>query len=257
MANINTTIINGELVLPSSSSVTVSTSSQTFWFKGDDGFDFNRMTVNGNSVTPQLLSSAVTVNISTSYSTHSGSTRNLIDGSTSTYWWGGNAQTAGQYVLFTFSRPITLKSFSTTSSHSRDYPKPNNVLQVSSDNVTWTTVGTFQNAQTSTFTGITNARNVRYARIYATSSISNWLYLNEVSYTYDIEDLYQYVLTNISSDVEVRIVFGSEFTAYIKAADNRFVEHTATLIKGDGGWNESSIGDLYIHLKNKDILFSK
>ena len=48
--NINTTIINGELLVPSASTITIETSSQTFQFKGIDGLGFNKMVINDNVV---------------------------------------------------------------------------------------------------------------------------------------------------------------------------------------------------------------
>ena len=254
--NINTTIVNGELMQPSSSAVTITSSSQIFQFKGDDGFDFNKMTVNGNQVTPQLLTTA-NVSLSTNYSTYEGALNNMLDGSSNTHWWSGNAQLSGYYVLLTFSAPITLTSFSTISTKANDYPHSNNVLQVSADNASWTTIGTFEDAQTSTFTGITNAVGVKYVRIYAQSSISNWLYINQINFTYEINGIYQYILSNITENVEVKILFGDEYALYMKTNDGKFTEHSVTFINKNGTWAESTMSELYNHLKNKTILYSK
>lgn len=253
--NINTTIINGELLVPSASAITIETSSQTFQFKGNDGLSFNKMVVNDNIVNPELLTEA-NVSISTNYGTYRGSLNNLLDGSSSTIWWSNQAQLSGKYILLTFSAPITLTSFSTISTHKSDYVHSNNVLQVSSDNSSWTTIGTFENTQTSSFTGITNAVDIKYVRIYAQSDVSNWLQLSQISFTYEINGIYQYTLTNISSNINVRIVFGPESTIYVKTNDGKFTEHVATFVNVDGSWSEVPIEQLYIYLKNKTILYN-
>lgn len=160
-------------------------------------------------------------------------------------------------MLLTFSAPITLTSFSTISTKANDYPHSNNVLQVSADNVSWTTIGTFENAQTNTFTGITNAVGVKYVRIYAQSSISNWLYINQINFTYEINGIYQYILSNITENVEVKILFGDEYALYMKTNDGKFTEHSVTFINKNGTWTESTMSELYNHLKNKTILYSK
>lgn len=253
--NINTTIINGELLTPSASTITIEASQQTFQFKGSDGLGFNKMVVNDNVVNPELLTEA-DVSISTNYGTYRGSINNLLDGSSSSIWWSSQAQLAGKYILLTFSVPITLTSFETISNHSSDYVQSNNVLQVSSDNSSWTTIGTFENAQTTSFTRITNAVDIKYVRIYAQSGVSNWLQLSQISFTYEMADIYQYSLTNISSDVNVRIVFGPESTIYVKTSDGNFTEHDATFVNIDGSWVEMPIEQLYIYLKNKTILYN-
>ena len=147
--------------------------------------------------------------------------------------------------------PITLTSFETISNHTSDYVHSNNVLQVSSDNSSWTTIGTFENTQTTSFTGITNAVDIKYVRIYAQSGISNWLQLSQISFTYEMADIYQYSLTNISSDVNVRIVFGPESAIYVKTNDGNFTEQDATFVNIDGSWVEMPIEQLYIYLKNR------
>ena len=51
--NVNTTIKNGTLISPTvESKEVVEGSSYTINFKGDEGFSFNKMTINGVAVTP-------------------------------------------------------------------------------------------------------------------------------------------------------------------------------------------------------------
>jgi len=145
----------------------------------------------------------VTWTVSTNYSTYQTyALSNINDGDTSTYFWSNGAQTTGYYVLVTFSDYVNLKSFSTYSSNSTDMPKDCNELQVSVDGSSWNTVGTFTNTATSTFSDIGDVgKGIKYARIYATSTISNWLVINEITMDYSSvnggsSDNYRFTLTS-------------------------------------------------------------
>lgn len=129
----------------------------------------------------------ITWSLSTNYSTYqSYSLSNANDGNTSTYFWSAEAQASDKYVLVTFSDYVDMTSFSTYSSNANDYPNTCNELQVSADGSNWTKIGDFQASQTSTFTDITDAQRIKYARIYGTGSTSgkNWLVINEITIEY-------------------------------------------------------------------------
>lgn len=223
--NVNTTIKNGTLISPTvESKEVVEGSSYTINFKGDEGFSFNKMTINGVAVTPTETKTegSATWSVSTNYSTYSSySLDNINDGDTSTYWWSSNAQSTGYYVLVTFSTPVTLNSFSTYSSNSTDYPHSINELQVSSDGTNWTTIGNFTDTATSTFSNLSQ-ENVLYVRIYANGSVDNWLVINEITMDYTVvgETTYSYTIPNILEDKQVVIIFGEDSSYKLEIKQN-------------------------------------
>lgn len=209
--------------------------SHTLWFNPtDSSYDLLTMTVGGNDVEPTLgkyttytigTTSTTTYKVSTNYSTYlTYYLANAYDGDESTYFWSSEAQATGKYILITFDSAIYLNSFSTYSTSSTDYPKTCNVLQVSSDGSTWEDVGTFQASTTSTFSSIN--KTCKYVRIYATSSISNWLVLNEITMGYyDITensvDAYYYTISSVDSDIAVVIEYGeASQKLYLKTGDS-------------------------------------
>lgn len=133
--------------------------------------------------------------ISTNYGTYAGDISNLKSTSTSTYWWSSENQSTGKYILMTFDAPVTLTSFVTYCSKSGDRLNTNNILQVSSDGSNWTQVGTFKNQSTNTFTG--EWTDVKYVRIYASSSVSYWLYINYIKLTYTGNSAWTYAFTKV------------------------------------------------------------
>lgn len=233
---ITTSIEKGTLISPTTATMTANNGDNvTLYFSGDTGQPFKSLTVNGaDATTPSLVSkktygdvlttSSTTYTVSTNYSTYSSyALSNAYDGDDNSKFWSSEAQATGKYVLITFANRIHLNSFSTYSESSSDYPKTCNVLQVSSDGSTWEDVGTFQASQTSTFSNID--KDCQYVRIYATSDISNWLVINEITMDYnDIEYnevyCYAYTISSISSDTNVVIEFGKEYPIiYVKTAD--------------------------------------
>lgn len=146
------------------------------------------------------VSGDVDYEYSTNYSTYDGSLDNLKSTSTSTYWWSGESQTSGKYVLITFDSPVTLTKVVTYGSKINDYIRSNNKLQVSSDGSNWTQAGSFSNSNTNTFTGKWN--NVKYLRIYASSTQNYWLYINYITLTYEAEKSWQYSFTNIYKKID-------------------------------------------------------
>ena len=142
----------------------------------------------------------------------------------------------------------------TYSSNSTDYPNSVNKLQVSSDNTNWVDVGTFQNNQTSTFTGI-NATKIKYVRIYCDKTGNNsWLVLNSVTFTYTvpvIEEGYSYTLSNIDGDKTVEITFINTNRVLLKV-NGEYKEGTAYK-KTSGRWTAVTPKELSDYLKDKKI----
>lgn len=244
---ISTSITGGTLRSPTTASATVSGGANyEITFNGNPGYTLSSMTVNGIEVTPIIKSAPAptlpTYTVSTNYSTYQTyALSNAYDGNNSTYFWSSEAQTQGKYILITFSDFVNLKSFSTYSSNNRDYPHPGNMLQVSADNENWTDIGTFSDTQTSTFSNITNANNIKYVRIYATSNIENWLVLNEITMSYESAQLggeyYSYTISAIDSDKTVVIIFNEPDTHYVKI-DGRWRKVLTTYRKVNGAWEE-------------------
>ena len=244
---ISTSITGGALRSPTTASATVSGGANyEITFNGNPGYTLSSMTVNGVEVTPTIKSAPAptlpTYTVSTNYGTYQTNVlSNAYDGNNSTFFWSSEAQTQGKYILITFSDFINLKSFSTYSSNNRDYPHPCNMLQVSADNENWTDIGTFSDAQTSTFSNITNANNIKYVRIYATSNIENWLVLNEITMSYESAQLggeyYSYTISAIDSDKTVVIIFNEPDVHYVKV-DGRWRKVLTAYRKVNGAWEE-------------------
>ena len=244
---ISTSITGGTLRNPTVASAAVRDGANyEITFNGNPGYALSSMTVNGVEVTPTIKSAPAptlpTYTVSTNYGTYQTyALSNAYDGNNSTYFWSSEAQTQGKYILITFSDFINLKSFSTYSSNDRDYPHPCNVLQVSADNENWTDIGTFSDTQTSTFSNITNANNIKYVRIYATSNIENWLVLNEITMSYESAQLggeyYSYTISAIDSDKTVVIIFNEPDVHYVKV-DGRWRKVLTAYRKVNGAWEE-------------------
>lgn len=256
--SLSTTITNGTFAQPTTSPIDVPENSDyEILFQGDADTTFQSMTVNGTAVTPTektITPTLPTFTLSTNYGTYSGSLDNVTDDDSSTYWWASNAQATGYYILLTFSDYINLNSFSTYSSNSTDYVHSNNQLQVSADNSTWTSVGTFTDSATSTFSNI-GAKNVKYVRIYATSDIENWLYLNTITVGYESAQeagtYYSYTITSISNNIEVIVIFSKgEEALYIKL-NGAWVKIGKTYQKTNGQWIEIS----YVYDSTKKMIY--
>ena len=255
---VTTTITNGVLVNPSASEVVEGGSDLDFFFRGNDKTKFMSMKVNGAAVTVTKVagqnSSAATWTPSTNYGTYNNNAITNINDDENTYFWSNEAQSVGKYILFTFNKFIDLTGVTTYSSNSTDYPRSVNKLQVSSDNTNWVDVGTFQNSQTSTFTGI-NATKIKYVRIYCdTGGTSNWLVLNSVTFTYTvpvIEEGYSYTLSNIDGDKTVEIIFINTNRILLRV-NGAYKEGTAYK-KTSGRWTAVTPKELSDYLKDKKI----
>ena len=244
---ISTSITGGTLRNPTVASAAVRDGANyEITFNGNPSYTLSSMTVNGVKVTPTIKSASAptlpTYTVSTNYGTYQTNVlSNAYDGNNSTFFWSSEAQTQGKYILITFSDFVNLKSFSTYSSNNRDYPHPCNMLQVSADNKNWTDIGTFSDTQTSTFSNITNANNIKYVRIYATSNIENWLVLNEITMSYESAQLggeyYSYTISAIDSDKTVVIIFNEPDVHYVKV-DGRWRKVLTAYRKVNGVWEE-------------------
>lgn len=203
--SVNATITNGVITSPSSFPVDVAVgSSLTIEFGGNSGYEFASMTVNGTAVTPEIHNGSIdlsTVTATTNFGTYSGSMSNILDSDDDTYFWSNEAQTVGKYILFTFANPITLGGASFYSSNTTDYPGSNFEFQVSSDNNTWTTVGTMTDGNRTEFTDL-NYKNIKYARIYVVSGKDKWLVLNSVSFEFPPTS---YTIESVTGDTEIVI----------------------------------------------------
>ena len=255
---VTTTITNGVLVNPSASEVVEGGSDLDFFFRGNDKTKFMSMKVNGDAVTVTKVagqnSSAATWTPSTNYGTYNNNAITNVNGDENTYFWSNETQSVGKYILFTFNKFINLTGVTTYSSNSTDYPNSVNKLQVSSDNTNWVDVGTFQNNQTSTFTGI-NATKIKYVRIYCDKTGNNsWLVLNSVTFTYTvpvIEEGYSYTLSNIDGDKTVEITFINTNRVLLKV-NGEYKEGTAYK-KTSGRWTAVTPKELSDYLKDKKI----
>lgn len=244
---VTTTITGG--TLNTDASITASAGDNVLInFDPYDGYVFKSMTVNGVAATPTYVSKAkdaITVSYSTNYSTYSSySFSNCYDGSTSTNFWSAEAQSAGKYILITFSSPVDLTSFQTYSGSSTDYPNTNNYLQTSVDGgANWVDYGAFSASQTTTFSDMT-ATGINAVRIYAKSATNNWLYLNEITMVYTAHKEeettvygYSYIIADLDGDKTVVIVCEKELTdvLYVKLNDE-WVSIKHFYQKIDGEW---------------------
>lgn len=246
---ISTSITGGTLRSPTTTSASVRAGTNyEITFNGNPGYALSSMTVNGVEVTPTIKSAPAptlpTYTVSTNYGTYSTyAFSNAYDGDDSTYFWSNQAQDAGRYVLITFSDFVKLNSFSTYSSNSTDFPRSNNYLQVSTNGTNWTDIGAFSDAQTSTFSNITNANGIKYARIYAKESDPgmHWLVLNEITMSYESAQLggeyYSYTISAIDSDKTIVIIFNEPDVHYVKV-DGRWRKVLTAYRKINGSWEE-------------------
>ena len=256
---VSTSITGGTLRTPTTASMTVSDGGDCeITFNGEVDYTFSSMTVNGVEVTPIAKNAPTptpTYAVSTNYGTYSTyALSNAYDGNDSTYFWSSEAQASGKYILITFSDFVNLSSFSTYSSNSTDYLHSCNVLQVSADNSSWTDIGTFSDSQTTTFSSITNANNIKYVRIYANSTISNWLVLNEITMNYEAagvgEEYYSYTIPSVDADATVVIIFAEPPAHYVKV-DGDWKKVLTIYKKINGVWAEFE----YAHAENEKLIY--
>ena len=256
---VSTSIAGGTLRSPTTASMIVGDGDDCeITFDGDTDNTFSSMTVNGVTVTPITKNAPAPLpsyTVSTNYRTYSTyALSNAYDGDDSSYFWSSEAQASGKYILITFSDFVNLSSFSTYSSNSTDYPHSCNVLQVSADRTSWTDVGTFSDSQTTTFSDITNANNIKYVRIYASSSISNWLVINEITMSYTAagvgEEYYSYTIASVDGDKTVVIIFAEPPAYYVKI-EGAWKKVLTIYKKTDGAWTEFD----YSHADDEKLIY--
>lgn len=127
---------------------------------------------------------AVDITISTNHTTIHGSTSNIMDGDTSTYWRSGTLQTAGMHLQFEFSKVVILNGLTIqTITETRYVVKSGSTLQTSFDGSTWTTIGTFDGSTTPTFSNL--SVKCKYVRIRASTGTARALSINEVTFDYE------------------------------------------------------------------------
>ena len=138
----------------------------------------------GNAGTEQLRqydAGPPAITVSASYTTYQGALSNLVDDNTSTYWWSGTAQSTGAYVMLTFSASANITAVQVvTTNNTGDCVSSGNKLQYTQDGSTWITVGSFNGSTTCTFSNL-GLTGIKALRIYAASSASNWLCINEIT----------------------------------------------------------------------------
>lgn len=252
---VTSTITNGT-ILSDNPMVVSEGEDAVIQFNGDDGYSLKSMTVNGATVTPTYNKTDITVSYSTNYSTYSSySFDNCYDGDTSSWFWSSEAQASGKYILIEFSEAVDLSSFSTYSSSSTDMPNSVNYLQTSTDGSTWTDVGQFSGDATCTFSNI-GARGIIAVRIYAKSDVVYWLVLNEITMSYSaaIKSDYTYIISNVSEDQTVVIIFAkdTEDAAYIKLSTG-WTLVKKVYVKGSSGWTETTWDDIQTIFKTENV----
>ena len=258
---VSTSITGGTLRSPTTASMTVSGGADCeVTFNGETDYTFSSMTVNGVEVTPIIKNAPAplpTYAVSANYGTYSTyALSNAYDGDDSTYFWSNQAQDAGRYILITFSNFVNLNSFSTYSSNSTDFPRSNNYLQVSVDGTDWVDIGAFSDEQTSTFSSITNANGIKYARIYAKESDPDlhWLALNEITMNYEAagvgEEYYSYTIPSVDADATVVIIFAEPPAHYVKV-DGDWKKVLTIYKKINGVWAEFE----YAHAENEKLIY--
>lgn len=258
---VSTSITGGTLRSPTTASMTVSGGADCeVTFNGETDYTFSSMTVNGVEVTPIIKNAPAPLPayaVSTNYGTYSTYVlSNAYDGDDSTYFWSNQAQDAGRYILITFSDFVNLNSFSTYSSNNTDFLRSNNYLQVSVDGTDWVDIGAFSDEQTSTFSSITNANGIKYARIYAKESDPgmHWLVVNEITMSYEAagvgEEYYSYTIPSVDADATVVIIFAEPPAHYVKV-DGDWKKVLTIYKKINGVWAEFE----YAHAEDEKLIY--
>ena len=134
-------------------------------------------------------------------------------------------------------------------------PNSVNYLQTSTDGSTWTDVGQFSGDATCTFSNI-GARGIIAVRIYAKSDVVYWLVLNEITMSYSaaIKSDYTYIISNVSEDQTVVIIFAkdTEDAAYIKLSTG-WTLVKKVYVKGSSGWTETTWDDIQTIFKTENV----
>lgn len=110
---------------------------------------------------------------------------NIIDGSTSTYYWSEANQSVGMYARVDLGAEVRFDAVQVSAPAHGDYCTNANV-QLSSDGYNWTTIGTFtssrSSATTKTYTIPTSVESFRYIQVVITTARSYWWQLSEIAW---------------------------------------------------------------------------
>ena len=110
---------------------------------------------------------------------------NIIDGSTSTYYWSEANQSVGMYARVDLGAEVRFDAVQVSAPAHGDYCTNANV-QLSSDGYNWTTIGTFtssrSSATTNTYTVPDSVESFRYIQVVITTARSYWWQLSEIAW---------------------------------------------------------------------------
>lgn len=106
---------------------------------------------------------------------------NMIDGNRNSKCWFGADQTAGDEVLFTFPGKVKLSGVNVVQADQGDILRDAEV-QISTDKVNWTTVGTLKETDPLEKRFDFDAQEVKYVRIYINSGHGAWYQISEVEF---------------------------------------------------------------------------
>lgn len=149
---------------------------------------------------------STTIKNESNYGTYYGSILNITDSDESTYWWTNQPQETNQYILFSFSNPVTFNGLtSVTTTNIDDCISNGTILQTSSDGKNWNTVGYFSGEPVCAFSNL-NVGGVSYIRIYVETSSNRWLCLNEIVLDY-VENSTHKLYVKTDSWNEVKAVY--------------------------------------------------
>lgn len=249
MATIETKITGGTLIDTSTSFNLENGVTYPIQFKGDSDKIFKSMEVDNTPVTPMIGVEALAVTATTNTTLYEGKISNILDTSSTTYYWSGSNQRAGDYILLTLSEKAPLISIK-VDQDSSDYAGSNCSLEVSNDNRTWETVGTLSNSSSQT---LTVYKQCKYIRLYINSSKSVWWKIYNITVSW--MKYYGYYLTNNGSNQSINIIFGEDSVLYIK--NNSDWKSCKVYKKAGNCWQKASADYLKYKLLSKDKITTK
>ena len=108
---------------------------------------------------------------------------NLIDGNTSTFYWSGDAQTAGAYAQVDLGAAIPFDAVCITSpSNVGDDYCVNAAVQVSVDGSKWTDIGSYTGNKAAAQSFANTLGSARYIRVLIKNARGNWWKLAEIEW---------------------------------------------------------------------------
>ena len=203
--------------------------------------------VDGESVSYTASAKATMTGYSVTYG-ESYPEENLIDGDTSTFYWGAyRTQAVGDYVQVDLGAAIPFDAVRLTSPiNSGDICEDANVL-VSADGTNWTQIGSYTGSTTpTTFTNTLD--KVRYIKVEITKAKSNWWKLSEIEWgntvdgeftrmpasgtvTTEAKDETEITFTGVSVGTTTVEIDGVTYTINVvdKAPDDALIDRNLTL----------------------------